>query len=164
VPTSVFLEMGHTKRGREAIRKLAFREVSLPEFLRTPVLLLVTEYFHQGALPGELSPDREEVIWQAAETNLDAYSRGEVKLQHLNHLAVAWKAGGEVLGLGWKGVKDALSPSVRGPLAYLLGHRHLVRGKRAEAAQFFATALADAPAGSALERLSRAELERLKGK
>jgi WD40 repeat protein/tRNA A-37 threonylcarbamoyl transferase component Bud32/tetratricopeptide (TPR) repeat protein len=164
IPASVYREMGQTRRGREAIRKVAFREVSQPELVRTPVLLLTVEFFHQGALPGPLPADKEDVIWQAVEGSLDAYSRGELKMEHLNHLGVAWKARGEILGLGWKGVKGSLSPALRGPLAYLLGHRHLIRGKRADAEAFFETALADAPAGSALQRLSREELKRLKGK
>jgi WD40 repeat protein len=164
VPVSVFRDMGQTRRGHEAIRKVALGEVSQPEMLRTPVVMLTAEYFHQGALPGPIAADKEDVVWQAVEASLNAYARGELKMDQLNHLGMAWKARGEVLGLGWKGVKDALSPALRGPIAYLLGHRHLVRGRRGDAIMFFETAVRDAPPGSHLQRLSRQELERLKGK
>ena len=60
--------------------------------------------------------------------------------------------------LGWGGVKGSLQPTLRGPIAYLLGLRLMHLDKKADATDVFRTAIADAPKESALYRLATSEL------
>jgi hypothetical protein len=66
--------------------------------------------------------------------------------------------------LGWGGLAPTLQPRIRGPLAYVLGHRFLGMGQRDDAVAAFHAAVADGPPGSPLRRLAQAQLDRLAGK
>jgi hypothetical protein len=85
----------------------------------------------------------------------------KLKTAQLISLVLTWK--GTTNFLGWSGLAPNLDPSLRGPLAYVLGHRYSLRLKKpAEAITFFQTAVRDAPPNSALGRLAQAEIDRLK--
>src|SRR5207302_135578 len=73
----------------------------------------------------------------------------------------AWKGN---LGLfGWSGAAARLDPALRGPLAYVGGHRMQRLGKpKQEVIGLFRTAWQDAPPDSRLRRLAQAELDRLR--
>jgi tetratricopeptide (TPR) repeat protein len=155
VPTSVFRVMCRTPRGREAARRYAFLELSLPEHGRLPISILVAEFFHQGAVPGELSGEQEELLWQTAERCvLDATTK---KLSRVQMLQLLFAFQGD------KDLPRSLEPSLRGSLAYILGQRYLrVLNKPAkEVVALFRTAWKDAPPDSPLCRLAQAELDRL---
>ena len=74
---------------------------------------------------------------------------------------LAWKGANNIFG--WKGVAPSLDPSMRGPAAYVLGHRFLKLGKRADALTFFQTAIDDSPADSQLRKLATAQLDEISG-
>ncbi len=159
---AVFREMWRTPRGREWARRIAFRDLGYADYVRVPIFLCAAEYAHQAALPGKLSPEQDELIWKWVQDSHAAFLAGQIKPNHLLALGSVWK-GLNIPGFGWTQVARALPPAWRGPTAYLFGHRYLRLGKPKEAAAFFRTARDDAPANSALRRLARAELERLKG-
>jgi hypothetical protein len=69
---------------------------------------------------------------------------------------LTWKGSNNLFG--WKGVAPSLDRSLRGPLAYVFGHRFLRLGKKSDARQFFQTAVADAEEGSLLNELATAKL------
>jgi hypothetical protein len=77
-------------------------------------------------------------------------------------MAFAWK--GTTNFLGWGGLAPSLDPGLRGPLAYVLGHRYQRLGRTESVAEFFRTAQRDAAAGSVLSKLAQAELKRLEPK
>jgi hypothetical protein len=116
---------------------------------------------HQETLPGDLSPEHDALIQQLAQDVFTAYYAGKVSLTQVGQIFLAMKGTSNVFG--WAGVAPTLSPAVRGPLAYLLGHRYRrVFDRPQDATTFFRTALEDAPPGSPLQRLARAELEQKK--
>jgi hypothetical protein len=165
MPTSVFRDMCRTPRGRDAARRYAFLELSLPEHGRLPISILLAEFFHQGAVPGELSREQEELLWQTAERCvLDATTKKLGLVQQLQ-LLCAFQGRNDLL-LGWPAVSGSLEPSLRGPLAYVLSQRYLrvLKKPAQEAVALFRTAWKDAPADSPLRRLAQAELDRLQRK
>lgn len=157
---AVFREMWRTPRGREWARLIAFSDLSIAEFVRMPVFLCAAETLHQGALPGKLSPEQDELIWNSVQAGYSAYLAGKIKDGHLLAIGSAWK-GLNIPGFGWDAVASGLEPSVRGPMAYIAGQRYLRLKKPQEAAQFFRAALADAPPDSSLRRLAQAELNQV---
>ena len=84
---------------------------------------------------------------------------GTVSQTQMIQLALAWK--GITNFLGWAGVAPNLQPNLRGPIAYVMGHRYLRLGQPKDASMFFNTALTDAPNGSPLATMAQAELDRL---
>jgi hypothetical protein len=156
IPPGALLAMWRTERGKKLARQFAFRDLSLLEYYRVPVLLLLAEVVHQRALPGKLTEDQEEMIWEYVQSGHDAILEGKLREEQALLLAALWKTKST---LYWPGLKSSLDPSVRGPLAYFLGQRFLRDKQPAAATPFFRDALADAPPGSRLERLARAALE-----
>src|SRR5947207_3077210 len=105
----------------------------------------------ENALPANASVEQEELTWQISEKVFDAaVTTGKLGKSEVLALALTWK--GVTGNFGWAGVAPKLDPGLRGPLAYVMGHR-LLRLKNVEASAFFHTALKDAPPNSVLERL-----------
>jgi len=159
IPPSAVRKMWLTPRGREAARRIAFRELSLYDNTLAPPLLLGLEILKQGAFTKGMTPEQEEVVWAILQKWADLFLSGKMSRTQLLQLGLTWK--GTTNFLGWGSVAPALPPEVRGGLAYLFGHRFLHLGKKAEASTFFRTASADAPEGSPLRRLAQAELTQL---
>ena len=160
---AVVRERWRGPHGREWAQKIAFRTVPIHEYVTVAVPLTVYEGFHQGAVTGQLSPEQDELLWKLAHDLFNAYAtRGTVSEAQAFQAALAWK--GTTSVLGWGGLQGSLTPELRGPLAYVLGHRYLFLKKKPEAIELFRTALKDASADSPLRRLAQAELDRLSGK
>jgi WD40 repeat protein len=158
---AVWRAMWRTRRGREVARRIAFGELSCLECLRAGLLLYGAEFLHQEALPGDLSADQDAVIWQFVNDEVAAFGAGRLTWDLVAPLGLAWT--GKAGVFGWAAARLSLDPTLRGPLAYLLGCRSLRVLKRPgkEAAAFFRAARDDAPAGSPLRRLAEAELKQL---
>jgi tetratricopeptide (TPR) repeat protein len=157
VPPSAFLAMWRTDRGKKFARQFAYRDLSLLEYHRVPLLLLLAEVVHQRALPGKLTADQEEMIWEFVQSAHAALLEGKLRQGEALLLAALWKTKSRLL---WPGLKASLDPPVRGPLAYFMGQRLLRDKQPAAAIPFFRDALADAVPGSRLQRLARAALEK----
>jgi WD40 repeat protein/tetratricopeptide (TPR) repeat protein/predicted Ser/Thr protein kinase len=155
-----FREMWLTPRGREQARRIGLRELPFNEYVLVPVQLTAVEIAHQGALPGELSAENEQILWELFTRAFAAYSTGKLTAQQVLQLALAWK--GTTNLLGWAGVAPALEPPLRCRAAYVMGHRFLQLNRPKDAADFFRKALEDAPADSPIVRLAQAELDRMK--
>lgn len=91
-----------------------------------------------------------------------SWAAGTLNDAQVLQVALTWK--GTTNFLGWAGVKGSLEPALRGPLAYVAGHRYLRLNRPTDAVTFFRTARQDSSPGSALHRLAQAELERLNAK
>jgi hypothetical protein len=118
---------------------------------------------HQGALPEKWSAEQEGLAWKLATDLLKAYSEtGKFNDGKAIQALLSWT--GSVGLFGWGSLRRELDGSVRGPMAYVLGHRMVRLGQPADARKMFQTAWDDAAAGSALRRMARAELDRLKAK
>jgi hypothetical protein len=120
------------------------------------------EYIHQGALPGPLKPEDEEVIWQAVRDGHDAYCSGKLSKLHVVLSDRAWKGSAS----WWNLIQQALPTRLRASGAYLLGHRylHLDGKKPKDAVPLFQQAVKEAPPDSPVRRLAQAQLDRLQAK
>jgi tetratricopeptide (TPR) repeat protein len=149
-----------SKRGREWARKAAFRSIPFWDHANIVVRLTLYEGFHQGAAPGPLPAEQDELLWKLAGDLLEAFSRkGTFTEAQAFQGALAWT--GTMHFLGWAGLQPRLDPCLRGSLAYVLGRRYLVLGRKADAQSLFRTAVADAPPQSTLRRLAQGELDQL---
>jgi predicted Ser/Thr protein kinase/tetratricopeptide (TPR) repeat protein len=155
ISPEIYRNMWRTPRGREIARRMAWREASFGEFFRLPVFLLVTEMFRQGAFAGPVRAEEDELVWDMVRNLYTDFIAGKVQLDHVSSVLAVWKGA----SLFWEGVAPRLSPSVRGPLAYVLGHRYRRRNQPRDAETFFRAARADAAADSVLHKLATAELE-----
>jgi hypothetical protein len=117
--------------------------------------ITVSAALRQGALDGPPTPEQDELIWKLAEDAMDAYVRGDFTEAQAFQALLAW--GGTAGELGWASLARSLPPPLRGPAAYVFGLRFRRLGKHAEADRLLRVAAADAPAGSPLARLARAE-------
>lgn len=160
LPPPLLIEAWQSPRGRDTARKMSFRSVPLSEFIRLPAVLVVTQIFIRDGLPDAPTEDQRELVWQVADDAYRAYFvSGTIGARQAFPLVVAWK--GLTGPLGWAGVANSLDPSLRGKIAYVLGHRYARLSKPDEALSLFRTALADAPAESLLQKLAQAEVDRL---
>ena len=121
-------------------------------------MVLGAEYVRQIAMPANVTTDQEQIAWTMGERFYQAYMAEKLSGGQLLGLMLTWKGTTEFLG--WGTVAPSLDPALRGPLAYVLGHRYELRLKQPAAAlRFFETAQRDAPANSMLKRLAETEAE-----
>jgi hypothetical protein len=166
VPPATFREMWTTTRGKEWARRFAYRDLSYRDYTNVPVQLAASEFLHQSLMPGPLAQEHDELFWKLAGDLHDAYLSHIVTEVHAISLGIAWK-GNDRFGLGWKVVDNAVlkkQPHLRGPLAYVLGHRSLRQNLPSEAVTYFTIARDTLPANSPGHRLAKAELDRLQPK
>jgi tRNA A-37 threonylcarbamoyl transferase component Bud32 len=166
--SAVLRETWRTPRGRDWARRLAFRQLSYAEYLQVPFFLVGAEFVHQGALPAKLSPQQDALVWKLVHDCHAAYVSGSISRRHVLSLGTVWEGFSlPGFGFGWKEVDNSVlkkQPQIRGPLAYVFGHRSLRLNRPRDAVTFFVTARDTAPAGSPLHRLAQDELDRLKAK
>jgi tetratricopeptide (TPR) repeat protein len=148
-----------SRRGRELVRKFALGEdVAMGTFIQ----VIAYQGFRQGALTGDVDAQQDDVVWEAAQHTCAAVMDGELGNIQVIQLALSWKGTSGLMG--WAGVAPTLKPELRGPLAYVLGHRLLRLNQPQDAAMLFRMAAADAPEDSPLKKLAQTELDRLTAK
>jgi len=152
-------EAGNRPRARELSRQVAFRELPLDKLIRGAVVLTAAQLADEMLFEGRMSPEQEQLVAELAHEFHAAYFEGRLSRGQIMQLIFAWR--GLTNTVGWAGVAPALEPPLRGPLAYLLGHRLSVLGQQDQAIALFRTAADDAEPDSLLRRLTEAELERL---
>jgi len=151
-----------SSRGKEYARQIAFREVPFADCMRLPMLVIAFEAMRQTGMGTEVTDEQDAVVWELVEAGYSAlFETGAVSKAQMFQLALTWK--GITNFLGWAGVAPALEPELRGPIAYILGHRYLRLNRPEDARTFFRSARDDAPDGSRLKALAQAELDRLAG-
>jgi hypothetical protein len=155
--------MWRTERGKEIAWKYAFHDLSYAEYFRLPMFLLFTETLRQKTLSAPATGDQEQLFWDLVVSSFEAYAGRKQGLDDRSLVALAFTFKGDTTFL-WKGAAAKLDPSLRGPIAYVMGMRYLKRNKRDEARDFFAAAVKDAKPDSRLHRLAKAELQRLPGR
>jgi hypothetical protein len=158
--TATLRNTWRSPRGRAYARRIAGKEMSRAENHRVEVCLFAAELIHQGAVTGELSPKQDALIWKLVQDLYAGYTSGGITEAQLLKAALAWT--GTTGFLGWEGLAPTVAPSLRGPLAYVLGHRYLHLDQPAAAVVLFRTARDNATVDSALWSLARTELDRLK--
>ncbi|HUU43552.1 MAG TPA: tetratricopeptide repeat protein, partial [Planctomycetota bacterium] len=155
----VMCAMWRTPRGREYARQIMFREVPFVDAIRLPGVLMVTDYLKRYAFDDKVSEDQDRLLVKLGEDVWDEVRGRRLGKTGLMCMFFAWK--GTTGFLGWGGVKDRLSPALRGPAAWVLGHRYLRLGRPDDAVTFFTTAAELAPPDSTLRRLAADALKRL---
>ncbi len=171
IPPGALRRMWLTTAGREAARKLAFREYDFANHGLTPVRLLFCEAVRGGAFAGALTETQETIVLQTFDRGWQAYTTrsGGFGKKEIAFLGSAWQ--GNSGFFGWGSVEKQLKPDIRGPLAYILGHRYLrfaekesenpqkAESLRKDAEKMFRTALEFAADGSPLKQLAQESLE-----
>ena len=153
---SAMIGMVRDERGLEVARQIAFQEVSFRQYISSLAALLAVEMARQGASSGEWSDEEFELIWQSVHDILEEYNQQRLAVAHGVQLLLTWRGATDIFG--WRGVAGSLRPEVRGPIAYVFGHRYRRLGKPEEAETFFRIARDDAPTDSPLHRLAAAQL------
>jgi len=156
---AVVRQTSQSPRGRAVARAIALRELPIDELIRKTLVAYFVESIRQFVIKGDFSPGQEAVFVKLGEDAVGAYFSGKVGQPQLLQLALTWRGMANLAG--WAGVAPSLEPSLRGPLAYMFGLRFLQLKHKTEAISFFRAAMADAPKGSTLQQLARAELDRL---
>jgi tetratricopeptide (TPR) repeat protein len=159
LPVGLLRDCWKTPRGKVIARQIVFQDSSFAEYLRSPAVLFIAELFHRDAFGGSMTPQLETLVWKLADDMIRASTTGTLKEGQLLLVASTWK--GVTNLFGWSGVQKSLPQSIRGPLAYVMGHRYMKRDNPAEARKFFEQARKDAESSSELHRLAQAELDRM---
>jgi hypothetical protein len=159
IPPAALRDMWNSPRGRGLARRSALHDIPHRDYIRHPLLLLAVAATRAGAMP-DMTGEEEKVVWKLAEEVLDLYTTGKFPKTHVGQLALAWE--GDAGFFGWGSLAPRLPSSVRGATAYVLGFRFekLPKGKD-QSRWFFETALKDAAPDSTLQKLARAQIERL---
>jgi hypothetical protein len=156
----VLREMWRSPRGRELARRIAFRDLTFPDYVQAPVFLWAAETMHADALPEQLSADQQALLDELIRELWSAAAHQRISSVQAIGLFQAWQ--GDLSWFGWSGATARLDPALRGPLAYIGGHRMRRLSKpKADVIRLFRTAWNDAAPGSRLRRLAQAELESL---
>ncbi|HUY34039.1 MAG TPA: protein kinase family protein [Pirellulales bacterium] len=158
LPPTVIREMWRTPRGHAAAWKIAFHEVSLGDFSRLAAVVMGSETARQVAFGGQVTPEQETLVWDLTDDFYTAFMSGKISHTQALQCVMSWK--GIMNFAGWGG----LAPTLRGPMAYVLGRRRLQLpppAQRADAARFFRTAVDDSAPLSLLRRLAETELKGL---
>jgi tRNA A-37 threonylcarbamoyl transferase component Bud32/tetratricopeptide (TPR) repeat protein len=159
VLAAVLRETWRGPRGRDWTRRMAFHDISYLDYQGIQAPLTMTEAVRQGAFGGKPSAEEDALAWGVCQDIYRDVTTGEIRESQLFQGCLAWT--GTAGFLGWGGLAPTLPPRIRGPLAYVLGHRFLGMGKRDDAVAAFRTAVADGPPDSPLCRLAQAQLDRL---
>ncbi|QEL15264.1 serine/threonine protein kinase [Limnoglobus roseus] len=144
-------------RGRDTARKMAFLDMTPGEFFWAPPRTLVYEKARQDLFAGRPTAEQDAILWDAIARATESFRVGGMTKTQVFQLALAWK--GTMNVFGWGGIAPTMKPEIRGPVAFVLGHRYRSLNKPADAATLFRTAAADAPADSPLKRQAEAELK-----
>ena len=105
-------------------------------------MLMFQEIFRDEAFSGHYTPEQEELVWRAVGDLYTALCRTG-KLDKLKILQFIWAWKGMSNFLGWGGLSPKLEPGLRGPLAYVIGHRYFQLKQPDDAKVCFRTSLDD---------------------
>ncbi len=139
-------------------RRMVLQTCTLREYVHFPAQIMIVEIIRDDAFKGKCSDEQEQVLWKFAEVVAESFSSGKMTETQAMQIFLLWKRGPSILaGLE---IVQKFDPALRGPGAYFMGHRFQQLARPAEQA-FLMASKAAAP-NSALERLVRVELEKLK--
>jgi hypothetical protein len=151
--STAFRTMWESERGRKVARQYVLHEIAFPDAVRLPFLLCVHENIRQQAFAGKLTRDEDELAWRLVESLYALFRSGKANKDIL------------ALGLLWqnptaRGIGSHLE--FRGPLAYVLGRRSLLKKADPSVARsLFEDALKNAGADQLLQQLAQAGLEEI---
>jgi hypothetical protein len=159
LPAVVMRDMWQYPRCHDAARRIALQSVSYAEYLKLPLACAGYSVLRKDAMPATLSSEQDEVVWQLANRMCDMVLDGKFTQPNAFQLALSWK--GISNFLGWGGLSQSVDPSLKAPLAYVLGFRFERLNQPTVAADLFRTAARNAAAGSPLRNLAEQEAQRL---
>jgi hypothetical protein len=139
---------------------MAYEQLTIIERQQTLLQLPSATLIRINGFGGEFSSDQEAAVWDVTRSLFEGIGRtGRIKLPHIAKLGMAWK--GSTNFLGWSGVSSQLDSELRAGFAWILGHRSLQLGDKANARTYFETAFRDSQ-NSTLRELAVADLSDLK--
>jgi WD40 repeat protein len=149
--TQVLRGLYQGRHGHETARMAAFYELPMRDKLGHQFSLAAAEGLRLGMLPGPPTLDQEGLMRDLSKGVYEAYLEGRFTWAHA--LAAALAFNGMTGPLGWDGLYQAVDPRLRGPLAYLYGHRFRRLNKPAQAQALLRTAHEQAAPGSLLRSI-----------
>ena len=164
---SIYSTVYVSSRGHELARKIAFRQISLHDYIREPMQLglytaiLVSAVDRELSFqPDKLGPEGDELVWRSAGGLMDHFDSRRLTNHDAPQLALAW------LGLvdpasAWKSFSPHLDAELSQAVGYGMGRRALVLKKDKSSAELFRAVVGSARPGSYIHRVARAELEHL---
>jgi hypothetical protein len=149
-----------SQRGQDLARRIAYLQISFPDLVREPMLLLAVDVSSSLFRPNGLSPLEDETLWKLGEDFYDALiMKGTVTSDQLAALAA-----GQVTPFLLTGALNQFEdrPELGAPLAYFSGLRQLNRKEHNIAAKCFEMAVSLAPPDSPTAKLAAEELSLLR--
>jgi tRNA A-37 threonylcarbamoyl transferase component Bud32/tetratricopeptide (TPR) repeat protein len=146
-------------RGRDLIRRMAYRQIPLQQFLKDPLVLRLAECLHQGAWPGQVPEELDRLFNETAWALIRRYPGDFFFDDEFRDLLGLWSVKVDP-GPTWKEVAPRLGPDLRLSVAVILGGRMQTAGKPEWARPFFQEVV-DAKPSTFLLRLAREQLRNL---
>jgi tetratricopeptide (TPR) repeat protein len=148
------IEIFSSERGGAYARKVIRGDLSRMEERLTTLVLLGEQILIQDSIGrGNLTAEVESIYWKLAQQAMEALRTDKFTPTQAIGLFAAWK--GVTNLFGWESLQSELAPALRGPLAFVMGHRYIKLGKNEDALGMFQTAKQDAaqiPDGKALAK------------
>jgi tetratricopeptide (TPR) repeat protein/tRNA A-37 threonylcarbamoyl transferase component Bud32 len=155
IPAGAVRGMWRSPRGRREAWRIAWREATFPETFHLPPMLLLAETLREGAFDASITAEQDQLVWDLTRVGHDEVVAGRLPFDQVGIVLVTWK-GNTLL---WGSIAGRLPSSVRGLVAFVLGHRYRRLNRQAEAEKFFQTARENAGTDSLLYRQVAAELK-----
>ncbi|MCX6909541.1 MAG: hypothetical protein NTY01_16070 [Verrucomicrobia bacterium] len=160
------VETFSSERGAVYARKVIRGDLSRNEERHTTFALLMEQFFIQDSIGrNNLTTEVESIYWKFAQQFLEAFRTDQLSSEQCMSFAIAWKGITNIFG--WESLQSDLTPALRGPMAFVMGHRYIKLGKKEDAISFFHTAKNDAaqiPDGNALVKAADDAMKKLSAK
>jgi hypothetical protein len=159
-PRNTLVAMWRTRHAKEQARLIACRELLFPEQVRCFAIGGTAEVLHQLCLPGELSDEHAELIWQTCVQGLSEFSQGDLPMLQLVPLLHRFRGNSSLFSDS--SLLSPLSKDLRPAAAYLLAQRLLLKNKDVAAARdCLNITISTSAEGSPLRKLAETELAKL---
>jgi tRNA A-37 threonylcarbamoyl transferase component Bud32 len=152
-----------TPRGREHVKRVAFRQVSLSDFFLGGLRLLVAEALRLGSYPKEepLPEGLEPEFYRGACDLVEWFNEGKVDTNLARDILSIWHMKDDPAD-AWTRVGPALEPNLRVRGAAVLGRRLLAHGKPQWGIPLLREVVARTKPDNIFHRIALMELRKLK--
>ncbi|MBC7851914.1 MAG: hypothetical protein IAF94_00615 [Pirellulaceae bacterium] len=134
-----FRQMWRTPRGKEAARRIVFRQCRVEEMHVEQVHLSCLETIRYGAFDGQMTEDQEQLVWNGVVAMVAAYRAKQTNwATHLTPMFLAWL--GHYPQQNWPSLEREFEKAFSGQLAifcYILSRRYKQLGSRDEQSAYF---------------------------
>lgn len=147
-------------KGQAISEQIARGDLTSGERVAGLIKLIIGEMMRQGAFSGTPSAPQDDVVWRFCEGGTRAHFQGQMKLTAVIQIGLVWKGAPNLFG--WPATVEAVPPAIQPEMAYILAHRCLSRGRKADAKQLLELAMKLQAEGLPVHVLAKSELGQLK--